>query len=293
MKLNLLPTTVSKSGTYALAIAACVVMALAGIGAAIYMIMFSTAQLNAQRDRAQQLDPYYAQVKAVSDEANTIIASSTDIDRNLKLANAMQEHNGDYIRLYEDVFGVIPAWFRVTSINAAPANEAYATVTINGVLRTNQQYSDMMLALSRMPGLVQLGRSGFVDTSPQRPALSETDQIGTPIRPGETPLPSDPWERFNAMVARGAQTPRGFRNISGFGSGTIDPRGPMTDWSAVTFTLVVQANIQTPDPVATLRAGGAATANPAPGTTPPPGRQAPAPANPQANNGPVRQGGDA
>ncbi|MBX3097025.1 MAG: hypothetical protein KF812_09200 [Fimbriimonadaceae bacterium] len=266
MKLNLLPTGASKGSMAIFGIISCVVLALAGILGAMYMIFFSNGELTKAKERVDTLQPMYAQVKAVSDEANTIMAGSTDFDRNLKLANAMIKHNGDYVALYEDVFGVLPSWFRVTSISAAPANEQYCTVSINGVLQTNQQYADMMLALGRMPGLVQLGRSGFVDTNVRRPGLNETDQIGTPIKPGEDQLPSDPWERFNALTARGATTPSGFQNISGFGSGDINVRGAMTDWSAVTFTMVVARNIQTPDPVATLRAGGAAGA-PA-GTTP-------------------------
>lgn len=276
MKLNLLPTGASKSSMAIFAIAACVLMVIAGVLGALFMSVFSTQQLKAAKERVDTLQPMYTQVKTVSDEANLIMAGSTDFDRNLKLANAMLEHNGDYVRLYEDTMSVLPSWFRVTSMSAAPANEQYCTVSINGVLRTNQQYADMMLALGRMPGLVQLGRSGFIDTNHRRPGLNETDQIGTPIKPGEDQLPSDPWARFNALVARGAGTPSGFQNINGFGSGDINVRGAMTEWSAVTFTMVVARNIQTPDPVATLRAGGAAggpggTA-PAPGQTPPPGR---------------------
>lgn len=262
MKLNLLPNEVSKGGLLKVAVAASVLLVVASVLGALYLINFSKTEVTRAQERVTALKPLYDKAMATSKEADTIMASSIDLDRNLKLAEAMQLHNGKVVQLYDEVQSYLPSWFRMTSLTASPSDQA-TVVNISGVLYSYQQYADMMLALARIPDVVTVGRTGFTDPSKKTPGLIETDQRGTPIKPGETNLPSDPWERFNEMITRAGTAPSGYLNAGGFGSGEPVVRGTMPDWSAVTFSIVMNRNIQVPDPGATLRAGGAAGQAPA------------------------------
>lgn len=259
MKLNLLPADVSKRSLIGLAIGASALMAIASILAMIFMWTFSGQQVARAKERVDQLTPDYNNVLKRAEEADTIIAQVTDIDRNLQLANAMQAHNGKYTRLYNEIFGYLPSWFRLTSISAQAQAENVSTVTITGVVQTYQQYADMNLALLRIPDVQTVGRSGFSLQGARRPALNEADQLGTPIRPGESQLPSDPQARFDALIERANSAPSGFQNTGEFGTATPDAqRGAMPGWSAVTYVLTMARDLRVPNPTDTLRAGGAA-----------------------------------
>lgn len=260
MKLNLLPTYVSKEGQAKTAMVLAVVIFLVCLVASAGLIVFSTNRLATVRGQVEELRPQAQAVLTFSQQADTIIGEVTGIDRNIKLADAMIAHNDAYINLYEEVKGYLPSFFRLRSISATPITQQSSAVTITGVLQSHQQYADMVLALLRMPDAVNVQRSGFVLADPFVPALNEFDQDGRPILPGEANIPSDPMDRLNTLIARAAATPTGFMNVGGFGTGTV-VRDAMPEWSLVSFVVTLNnRDLFAPDARATLRGPAAAAA---------------------------------
>jgi hypothetical protein len=187
--------------------------------------------------------------------ADTIIAEMTNIDRNIKLTQAMLDHNRKQVELYREVMSYVPSYYRLTSINSSPTGPDGLTVNMTGVLKTHQQYADLVLALYRMPGVTNVTRSGYAIVDPRVPALNESDQIGTTVKPGEANLPSDPDERMAALIQR-ANQPQGFLGINNFGTENA-VKGAMPDWSTVSVTMTITGrNIQPPNPRGTLIQGG-------------------------------------
>lgn len=266
MKLNLLPTHVSKEGQSKVAAIGSIVLALASIAAGIFLVGYSNDQVSKAKVRVADVQGKYDLCKQTAQRAEDIMASSVVIDRNLKLAQAMIEHNKVYPDLFHEVLSYVPSFFRVNSIAATPANDKQCTVTLTGVLQTSQQYADIMLAMLRIPEATNVTRAGFTDGRKAVPALTETDQIGTPVKPGESNLPSDPMARMDEMISRAGQAPTGYLNANGFGSNATQ-KGAMPDWSQVTITVTMNKDITTPVPMATLKAQGAAGA----GAPPPKG----------------------
>jgi len=275
MKLNLLPTYVSKEGQSRTAWVISGLVAAASIAAAVFLISSSAKRLQDAKERVTQWEQKAADALATGKKADEIIARATTVDRNLKLAAAMNEHNSVYPNLYGEVMRYVPPFYRVTSMSATPNGATSCTVTLTGQIKSFQQYADVVLALLRIPDAVNVSRAGYSLQDQVVPGLNEQDQIGTPIKPGETNLPSDPMERMNELIARAGSEPTGFQDVSGFGT-EAPVKGPMPGWSTVTLNIVLNRNIQTPNPMATLRAGlagappaGAPTGQPA-GFTPPP-----------------------
>lgn len=259
MKLNLLPSSVSREGSSKAAIGIAAVIALAGIAASLVMVLSSRAELQAAQDRAEALEPRAAEALTVSRRADDIIQAAAPLDRNIQLARQMSEHNRVYTDLYDEVLDYIPSFFRVRTISAQPLQEGVAQVNISGNLQTFQQYADIVIALTRMPGVVSVTRSNFQIRDQFVPPLTIDDQVGQPIRPGEANLPSDPLQRLDAMIARAAAQPRGFQNVSNFGSTTTVDRGALPDWSEIGLTLVVlNHDLRVPDARATLANAGTA-----------------------------------
>ena len=291
MKLNLLPTHVSKEGQSKVAWVASGLMVVGAIAAGAYAMIWSNQELALAKDRESKNKVYYDTAVATSKKADDIMAGSVVVDRNLKLANAMLKHNAAYPDLYRDVLTHVPTFFRVTDVTATSLGAGLCTVSLTGVIETYQQYADIMLAMLRIPGATNVTRAGFTDVRPVVPPLNEADQTGRPVRPGEANLPTDPRARLEEMIARAESAPRGFLGAEGFGTPDATRKGAMPDWSQITLVVTLNRDIQTPDPEATLRAQGGASANPAPsgtgGTAPSPGGPAPGPAGP----GPNRRGG--
>lgn len=269
MKLNLLPAQASKAASNNTAIVIAAALAIIGIVLAVILAGIASNTRQAAVDRAAAARPRADQAVRVASEADTIIVAATGLTRNLTLAEDMIEHNYTYPRLYDQVISHVPSFFRVTSIAAAPAGENVSVVTMNGILLSYQQYADLMLALLRIPGAMNVTRSGFNFTAPYVPALNESDQVGTPIRPGEQNFPSDPQMRLAALMARAAAEPSGFQNVSNFGTES-ESYGPMPDWSAISVTVTVAEDIRPPDPQATIMQAGPAPAAPAGGGFTPP-----------------------
>ena len=261
MKLNLLPTYVSKEGQQRAFIVLAVLVLLLSIGGAAMMIVLSgqreAAALQAAND--ESLRSRYAQAVAYAQRADQDIQLAVDADKHVKLAQAMQEHNTDYLKLYNTVFDYVPSFMRVRSISAAPSSADTVTVTLNGIIETYQQYADSVMALLRIPGCVNVVRSGYTVNDRYVPNLSEEDQIGTAILPGETNLPSDPQLRWEEIINRAsnAPDPLAFQNVDGFGSAETD-RGVMPGKSEVTFTITITGmDVMAPDPRATIMSRGA------------------------------------
>lgn len=287
MKLNLLPTYVSKGKQAATAWIFSILLALLSVVAAVAMILYSKGL----KDRAVQLvaerQPEYEKVKALAAKADEIIAQGRPIMVNTKLAETMQAHNTKYPDLYDQVLNFVPSWFRVRSIQATPAGPGQSTVQISGYLQTQQQYADLMLALTRIPGVASVSRGGYAIVAPRVPKLTEVDQLGRPLRPGEGPVPTDPHERLTYYISQGSVS--GFENVSNFGTGDNEAeKGGMPGWSLVTVALSLPTDLMVPDPRGTL--GGIAALTGAPSFQAPAGGTTPA-GNPGAPGAPSGPGG--
>lgn len=222
MKLNLLPKTAARSAqsrTAFLLAAAAVVLTLAG---SMYYSYITTVTLDGYKEEVAAKQVLADQVVQTAASADTILAGSRIVLTNTDLVREIDSANGAYPRLYNTLKGYIPAFLRVRSLSAASAGPEQSVVTIQGYLKTFQQYSDVMISLLRFPGCSAVGRSGF------------------------------------GPIATGDAGP--------FGYDPSNPeRGPIPGWSSVTLTMSITsgpfANLQAPEPRATLQgAGGAAPA---------------------------------
>lgn len=275
MKLNLLPTYVSKGAQAKTARVVMVLLALASILACLGMIYFSGKAVTEAKARAEELKPLADEAVAISKEADLIVASSAGIMRNLDLAASMDEHNSKFTTFYRQIIPYIPSFYRVTSMSVTPIDDKSCTLNLDGVLQSYQQYADMMLAMLRIPGAMTVTRGGYVLNDRMVPNLIETDQRAEPIRPSEGRLPLDPMERLDALIARASQGTTGFTGVGNFGTPGNLTRGPMPEWSQVAVSVLLQMDaktppeeainydLRTPDPRATLSSAGGAASAPA------------------------------
>jgi hypothetical protein len=250
MKLNLLPKTAARSAqarTAMLAAAALVLLTL--LGTLFYSWSVAKTLANYQEE-VRAKEALAQQVVDTAASADTILAESKIVLTNSELVKNVDGSNGKYPRLYNTLKSYIPAFMRVRSLSAASAGPDQSVVTIQGYLKTFQQYSDVMIALLRFPGCSAVGRSGFGPT------------------------------------AAGDAGP--------FGYDPDNPqRGPIPGWSSVTLTMSITsgefANLQAPDPRATLAGAGTGAAPSGTGGGVG-GPTAPAPA-PKGGGRPVGAGG--
>lgn len=260
MKLNLLPTHVSKaSSARSSGIIGILIFVVLALGA-VFLFIKGKNDLEASRDGLSELKGRAEMAKATADKADVVMANATGILRNIYLAEAMLKHSQAYPTAYSSLRPYIPSFYRVTSMTATPVAKDLSQVTIVGTLDSYQQYADLMLALLRNPKVMTVTRQGFNQNSAIVPGLSETDQYGKPLKPGATPIP-DNWEdRLRYFESNAKST--GYLGVGGYGSGVVGLRGPMPDASQVTVQVTLATDLQTPDPLATLKAGQGA---PAPG----------------------------
>ena len=285
MKLNLLPTYVSKEGRAKTAIFFAAALAIVGALAAFFMITKSGAELKEVKDQIPAAQIEADNALRTSQEADTVIAQARDVLINRNLAATMWKHNSDYTDLYEEVMRYIPAYLRVTNMTAT-GGATGTSVAIDGVIHTHQQYADLMPAMLRIPGATGVSRTGFTITENMIPALIESDQTGRPVVSGDPNVPDDPLARLEYYKARG--TVKGFDNVGGFGSDAAE-KGAMPEWSAVRVTVNLTRVIVGPDVKGTLTAQAANSAAPqaptapspsAPGVTTRPGGGVPPPSTP-------------
>ncbi len=265
MKLNLLPTTVARSGQSAGMLILGIAIAAVSVVASVFLMLWSQGNLNKAMEEAQSHQQGAAQALATANAAQTQIDMATVITTNQKLAVAMNEHNAKYPDLYNKVRRYVPSYYRLTSISAQPTGEQ-ATITMVGQLQSFRQYADLAIAMWKVPGVTSVARAGYTLDPRQVPALTEADQIGTPIKGNEAPLPSDPLDRLQELVTRASASAQGFQNVGGFGGADdLTARGAMPGWSTVTMTIVINENIRTPNPRGTIAGSGGAAAGGVPG----------------------------
>jgi hypothetical protein len=246
---------------------------LVSIAAAIGMILYSRDLKDRMKAVVDQRQPEYERVRTLAAKADDIITQGRPIMVNTSLAKAMDAHNTKYPDLYDEIRRYIPSFYRIRQMAATPAGPGTSTVTLSGYLQTQQQYADLMLALMRIPGAQSVSRDGYQITAPKVPKLTEPDQTGRPLRPGEGAVPTDPLDRLNYYIAQGSTS--GFENVGSFGSGDNAERGAMPGYSLVNVAIVVNRDLMVPDPRGTLGGIGALTGTPtfgppggAPGTAP-------------------------
>jgi hypothetical protein len=260
MKLNLLPTHVSKQGQAKTALIFSILMVVGSIVAAVLMNITSSRELADAKKKAEDLKPQAQAAVDTAKLADAMLAGTAPftvpaptLQRNIQLAQAMQEHSPKY-----------------------PDNAALVILT--GVVDTFQEYADLMLALLRIPGATGVTRTGFNVTDMFVPELITEDQVGTPIKPGQARVPSTPIDRLNAVIANAEAGTTGFTGTGNFG--IDDPfltKGAMPTSSEITVSVLIDGQpIKTPDPRASLKpvagGGGGGGGMPTPGnTTPPPG----------------------
>ncbi|HJP82300.1 MAG TPA: hypothetical protein VJ835_02240 [Fimbriimonadaceae bacterium] len=274
MKLNLLPTYVSKGNQAKTATVVSVLLALLGVLGAVGMIFISKDQLQKAREDAESKMEQAARAVKVSQQADQVVNDAQMIIRNINLADAMIKHNDAYPDLYRDVKPYLPGFFRVTSMSAAPIDAATSRLTVSGTVKTYQQYADLTVALFRIPGATSVGRGGYNNVDPYIPAITDVDQNGRPIKPGQAPIPDNRYDRL--AYYQGQASVPSFTGQGGFGTADkTQSRGAMPGYSLVTLTVDLPRPLQTPDPRSTLTAQGPATATTTPGTTIPNGGTAP------------------
>lgn len=288
MKLNLLPTTVNREGRAKGAWFFSILLALAGAASMFFMKSTSERFIAEQNARIEKAAPTVTENKRIEAMTDKLINDNRGIIMNAKLADAMQKHSDVYPDLLTEIKQYIPSFFRITQMAATPNGDA-AQVNISGVIHTQQQYADLMLALLRIKDVVSVGRTGFNFANALVPPLTQGDQTGRLQQPGDPTWPDDPMARMEAQIAQARST--GFLGQEGWGT-TAEPmqRGPMPDWSAINVAVVIRRNIQSPNPIGAINetkgmwpaptpAGGGAggSATPASGTATTPTQNRPAP----------------
>jgi uncharacterized protein (UPF0333 family) len=291
MKLNLLPTHVSKEAQTRTAVIVSVLIAVVSIGLAVFLVMSSSSALEQAKSDALTWEQPAKDAVTMAKRADEIISNATILDRNVRLAQEMNKHNAVYVRLYREVLSYVPSYFRVTSIAAAPNGPQNCTVTMTGVIGSFQQYADLMLALLRIPDATNVGRNGYQVEDPYVPNLIESDQIGTPIRPGAVRIPSDPLLRLEQIVSGIYATDTGYTGQGNFGTGLPGARGAAPGESQITVTVAINNRpLQTPNPRATMNQQTASAGGQPASQTPPAGGRPPTPP-PAATTPPSRPSG--
>jgi hypothetical protein len=220
MKLNLLPKSAAKSVQSRTAFYTMLGLVVATlVGTLLYSMSVGKTLAN-YKDEVGAKEVLAQEVVDTAASADTILSGAKVVLTNSELVKSIDNSNGKYPRLYNTLKGYIPAFMRVRSMSAASAGPEQSVITIQGYIKTFQQYSDVMIALLRFPGCSAVGRSGF-----------------GPVTAGDAgPFGYDP---------------------------SVSDRGPIPGWSSVTLTMSVTsgpfANLQAPEPRATLQGSGTGT----------------------------------
>jgi hypothetical protein len=263
MKLNLLPTYVSKGKATKTAAVISVLLVFASVACSVMMSVAVNQRLQVDKQVMEDMRLKADNTVKTYDHAKELVDDPkvAQLIRNTGLANAMISHNDVYPNFYNRFLRYIPSFFRLTSIQATPNDKDSSTVTMTGVLKTYQQYADLMLALLRYPNAVSVGRQGFQSRDKVVQPLSASNPTGTALRPGEAPVPQDPLQQLQYFQGQNF-APRGYTGVGNFGAEGIGTRSAMTDYSLITVTMTVKDNLQVPDIAGTLSqsGGGAASA---------------------------------
>ncbi|MER3496713.1 MAG: hypothetical protein C4320_08065 [Armatimonadota bacterium] len=289
MKLNLLPVhETTKNRSRDAFIGAVLIVLLCALAAAM-MTIVSSQRLEASKKAEEDARPGAEAAVAVAKTADAAAAKPEvqALVTNVALSKAMLKHNDVYPDLYNSIRPYIPAFFRLTSLSATPltggapgaapgtappppgipgappaAADTGATSAINmqGVLRTYQEYADLMLALLRIPGAQSVGRAGFAGVELTVPNVVEIDQNGRPRKPQDPPIPDDPLARLTYFEDLPKES--GYLNSGNFGSGQEGLRTVTPNASLVNVQVIVNRDLRTPVPRTSLAALGSPAAAP-------------------------------
>lgn len=287
MKLNLLPTYVSKGAQGRVALVGSLVFLLACIGLTVAMISMSSGKLAASRQAWEDARPPAEAALKEAQKAETIAALGTERKRNLDLTQAMDAQNRKYTTFYDAIKTYIPSFMRVNAMSVIPIDEKSCRLNLTGVLKTYQQYADASLALLRIPGAVNVSRAGYEINDIYVPGLIEADQRGLPFRLNDGRKPALNEEQghdaqMQYLIEKAREGTTGFTGTGGFGTAETTLRRAMPDYSEVTLSVLLAQNpsipaeqqlnydFRTPNPRATLNrgaapAGGAGPINAGPG----------------------------
>lgn len=284
MRLNLVPQTVKTGGTFKGAAVISTLLALAGIGAAVFMVMQSGKEKQAAVDAVAAVQPEYDRTVQAQKDIEDFAAGPEvqGVVRNINLTQAMIKHIDEYPKLYSAIMPYIPSFFRVTHMEAAAGADG-TVVTMTGTIGSFQEYADLMLALLRIPQpygpVTSISRAGFQHNEMVVPAISELDQKGRIRKLGEAPLPDDPLQRLEAQINAAGASQQNYLALNGYGSDVpTTVRGAMPNESLITVRLVLPYKMQAPNPRATLALFAGGGTAPGGGQAPAGGGQAPAPA---------------
>jgi hypothetical protein len=260
MKLNLVPTYVSKERQGRTYIFFAVLIAALGIASSVLMILSSQSKLREAKAANERAKPGAQAAVDTSAQADTIISDSALIIKDTNLATEMIKHNDVYPDFYtREIIPYIPPFYRINSLTATPADATTSTVTMVGTLTTYQQYTDLVLALMRIKGAVSVSRAGFSGERFMVPGITPNNQHPKSLKVGQAPEPDDPIERLTYLQSQGTGDP-GYTGAGNFGSGNEEQRGATPTESLVTIVLTIKKNLQTPNPRATLSSGGGGAA---------------------------------
>ncbi len=262
MKLNLLPTSVSREKTARRAIVIAVLLSLFSIILAVGMIVSSKKDLDQAKADALDVKPKAEAVAALADTADKVITQAEPFLRNVGLVKAIDNHVNVYPKFYAALLPYMPSFFRVITMQATPVDAGTVNVNLVGVIKNQVMYNDLKFALLRIPGVNSIQPSPIGSDELVIPALTPQDLTGRIHKQSEPTVPDDPLARLDLMLSRGGVTT--YDNRGFFGSGTSQPRQAMPNYNVVTVAFTMPGQLQTPDVRATLAAAGAA---PAPTTT--------------------------
>lgn len=293
MKLNLLPTTVSKGAQAKTAFIFSLLLFVLSILGTIAMIVLSGNNLKTAKQEVEELRPRAASIMAKAREAETVAASGVILKRNIDLAAAMDVQNKKYPEFYDAVIPYIPPYFRVNRMQVTPVSENSCLLTLGGVIQSFQLYSDAPLALLRIPGARTVSRTGYevlrdmvvpnLIESDQRALAYRRDQGRKPPMDQEGPL-GGPDQRLNYLISQATQGSTGFTGVGNFGNPVVNQRSALPEWQNVQFTVLIErdpnapadkqlnVDFRTPNPRESLKPGVLATAGQAaPAAGPGPG----------------------
>jgi len=198
------------------------------VGTLLYSMSLSKTKAN-YTSEVQSKEVLAKEVVDTAASADTILAGAKVVLTNSELVKQIDNSNGKYPRLYNTLKGYIPAFMRVRSLTAASSGPDQSVITIQGYLKTFQQYSDVMISLLRFPGCAAVGRSGFGPVT-----AGDAGPFGyDPQNPDRGPIPG--WSAVTLTMS--------------ITSGDF-------------------ANLQAPDPRTTLQAAGTGAPAPAGGAAP-------------------------
>lgn len=256
MKLNLLPTTVSRGSGARAGILIAVIMIAVSVFASVTMAGKAQDQLKRAQANVAVMKAPSDQAIQTSSDADKILTTAAGPELNLQLAKAMTEHCSAYPDFYDEVKKYIPAYFRINSLNATPIDANSCTLTMQGVIGSFRQYATLMLVMLRIPGAQAVSRSGYQLTDVVVPGLERDDQVGRATKQGDPRLTDDALQRLDAKIASASETH--FIGAGGFGvPGSPIVRGATPNEQAITVAVVVSRHLLTPNPRATLSGGAA------------------------------------